>query len=287
MTVVERIIRKAKFLNGLIRATVLGYFRRGKYRDIRSFLLFIGYPRSGHTLIASLLDAHPEILVSIEWAVLAHLKNGYRKNGIFYSIEKFSRLYTERLSNVWTGYSYRVEGQTQGHSDSIRIIGDKLAGQTSKILIEHPGLLDRLSIETGLGLKLIHVIRNPYDTISTVSRRALEKSPDPTSRPDLEGFSQKYFERVELVESIKKEKRFQVFDLYHEDFIKDPAGGLKELMQFLAIEAEEGYIESCSSIVYQSPNRSREQYTWPDELVADVHDKIKRCEFLKRYTFTD
>ena len=36
----------------------------------KTFLMFIGYPRSGHTLISSLLDAHPNAIVTNEFNVI-------------------------------------------------------------------------------------------------------------------------------------------------------------------------------------------------------------------------
>jgi hypothetical protein len=37
---------------------------------VHSVLLFIGYPRSGHTLVACLLDAHPHVALSNEYNLL-------------------------------------------------------------------------------------------------------------------------------------------------------------------------------------------------------------------------
>jgi hypothetical protein len=49
-------------------------YRRGRRAvglgQVRSFCLFIGYPRSGHSLVGSLLDAHPDIAIAHEVNVL-------------------------------------------------------------------------------------------------------------------------------------------------------------------------------------------------------------------------
>jgi hypothetical protein len=42
----------------------------GTFENLRTFVNFIGYPRSGHTLVAMLLDAHPEIVISNEVNVI-------------------------------------------------------------------------------------------------------------------------------------------------------------------------------------------------------------------------
>ncbi len=264
---------------------MLGFLRKGRFGAVRSFLLFAGYPRSGHTLVAALLDAHPEIVLSIEWGALSYLRMGFRKHAIYYSIERHSRLFTERLSNRWTGYSYRVEGQWQGRSDRIWLIGDKLAGQTSRILREHPGLLDRLREETGVELRILHVIRNPYDSISTMAHRAYEKSPARGKEPDLAGFSDLYFERVELMNALKEEGRYSIYDLYHEDLIANPEGELSGLLDFLGLGYDKAFLESCARIVYDSPHRSRYRVPWPEGLKNRVASEIGKYAFLARYDF--
>src|SRR5262245_54048072 len=58
--------------------------RSRRYRDdlssVRTFLLFIGHPRSGHSLVGSLLDAHPSMVVSHELDVLKYVAAGYRRD---------------------------------------------------------------------------------------------------------------------------------------------------------------------------------------------------------------
>ncbi len=34
------------------------------YADLHAFCLFIGYPKSGHSLVGALLDAHPDMVIA-------------------------------------------------------------------------------------------------------------------------------------------------------------------------------------------------------------------------------
>jgi hypothetical protein len=43
------------------------------FSSVRTFVLFVGYPRSGHSLIGSIMDAHPNIIIAHE--VLAALRH--------------------------------------------------------------------------------------------------------------------------------------------------------------------------------------------------------------------
>ena len=42
---------------------------RKLYDGIQTFVLFIGYGRSGHSLVAAILDAHPKIVIAHEFDV--------------------------------------------------------------------------------------------------------------------------------------------------------------------------------------------------------------------------
>ena len=55
-----RFYNKKKFLKKYIVSAICGNLNRRKYKEIQDLCLFIGYGRSGHTLVASLLDAHPD-----------------------------------------------------------------------------------------------------------------------------------------------------------------------------------------------------------------------------------
>ncbi|KAJ7371717.1 hypothetical protein OS493_023052 [Desmophyllum pertusum] len=44
------------------------------YDGVETFVMFIGYPRSRHSLVGAILDAHPEIIIPHEYDVLARWK---------------------------------------------------------------------------------------------------------------------------------------------------------------------------------------------------------------------
>jgi hypothetical protein len=282
-----KIYNKLRFIYAYLKSSITGILYVQQFRSIKKFVLFIGYPRSGHSIIASLLDAHPDIIMGMEWGVLSHLKLGYKRLQIFSSIKRNSELFRKRNDNTWTGYSYKVNGLWQGDFREIKIIGDKLGGQTSLMLSECPEMLKKLERVVRNPVIFIHVIRNPYDTITTMVTRSFEKkniSRIPESL-DLLPFIHGYFSRVDLISTMKKNESLHMIDVYHEDFIKNPRQILVELLTYLEVEIFEEYIEKCSSIVYKEPHKSRLTIEWPEELIKFVQGNINRYEFLKRYTF--
>ena len=59
------------------------------------------------------------------------------------------------------------------HKFFTQVIGDKKAAQASRILLETEGMesLKKLEKKLGVQLKFIHVIRNPFDNIATMTLR--------------------------------------------------------------------------------------------------------------------
>ena len=95
--------------------------------DVETVLMFIGYARSGHTLIGSLLDAHPNMVISNEYNILFNWEKyttEYRNKTYL-----FEQLYTNSYLEAREGdrsskdclpktkYHYLVPYQWQGKFD--------------------------------------------------------------------------------------------------------------------------------------------------------------------------
>jgi hypothetical protein len=279
----------AKYLFFYLRSRVLGFIARSRYKNINCFCLFIGYPRTGHSLVASLLDAHPEIVVAMEWNVLHFIEHGYNRDQILWALERNSKNYRIKCNNIWTGYNYKVEGLWQGYANKIKVIGDKNAGATSEAVIRNPLIINNLKNVINSKIKLIHIIRNPYDTITTMAIRVLKKK-NPDESPNhmhLLPMIKRFFEYATAIEKIRTEKNFDIIDLYHEEIIKNPIKELKRLIEFLELEANEQYFQSCASIIYNKPNKSRNSIIWSTEIKDIVKSEIQKISFLKHYCYDD
>ena len=91
------------------------------YDGVKTLLIFIGYPRSGHTLVSSLLDAHPHVIVANEFDVIgkwdeltAGNRNKYYLFDQLYLNSKEKADVGDRSATTQRGYSYHVPGQWQG-----------------------------------------------------------------------------------------------------------------------------------------------------------------------------
>jgi hypothetical protein len=164
------VAERAKLAAAVGRATIDGARHHRTFAQVERFCLFVGYPRSGTTLVGSLLDAHPDVVVATELDVLRYVGLGLRRDQLFSLILRRQREFAA-AGQRWTGYDYAIPGQYQGTYDRLRVIGDKRAGQSTNQLRERPELLDRLRNAVGVPIRVFHVFRSPYDTAATMAHR--------------------------------------------------------------------------------------------------------------------
>ena len=251
--------------------------RKVSFKDIETFCVFIGYPRSGHSLIASLLDAHPEMVFSNELNVLRYIKYKFTREQIFYLIVENSRILSER-GRIHTGYSYRVENQWQGRYRKIKVIGDKRGSGSVKKLFYRPVLFERMHEKIGYKIKFIHIMRNPFDNISTMCMKS--------RRQNINESMHHYFFLADEVTKLKRKISADVIiELSHESFIAEPKESLAQLTKFLGVEPSPSYLEDCAKILFKKPNKTRQNFPWSKELIAQVNDRIRKYPFLSDYSF--
>jgi len=249
------------------------------FEKVETYCMFLGYPRSGHTLIGSLLDAHPDIIVANELHALRYVRYGFSKWQLFYLLFDNSRTFT-RKGRSHTGYSYAVPNQWQGRFRTLRIIGDKRGGGSIKRLIARPNLLQQFRKKVGTRMRFIHVVRNPYDNISTIFRKDRWRN--------LWQSINFYFSLAEGLRNLKTQiAADELIDTRHESFIQNPAHSLKRLCDFLGIDTTEGYLNDCANIIFQSPHKTRCNVPWTPELIKEVGARMKEFSFLDGYSFED
>jgi hypothetical protein len=246
------------------------------FNGLKTFCLFVGAGRSGASLIGSLLDAHPRMIVAHQLHPLTLLRSKFTKWQIYYLLLANSRQYAQNGRSE-SGYGFDVPGQWQGRFERLEVIGDKSAPATEVMVRADPSVLDRLAETVQLPVKVIHVMRNPYDNISTMSKR---------SGNDLATSTRNYFGRCETVATLAR--RLSGDELFHvrsEEVIENPASRLQGICEFLGVGASPEYLEACADIVFPAPRKSREDAPWEPDLVRTVAAEIEQYPFLQGYSF--
>ena len=255
---------------------------RSSLAGVRTFCVFLGHARSGHSIVGALLDAHPQIAISDELDALRYIDLGFSANQVLYlsmAVSRHQALNERRKAGQGgTVYSYHVPGQWQGRHRDLRVVGDSQAGWSVQRLARDPSLLGRLRRRVGdIDLRFIHVARNPYDNISTMMLRGGRT---------FESAFERYFANCEaLVVLSDRIGTEHLLRLRHEDVILAPRESLARACAFLGVEAPEDYLDACASILYARPSRSRKKVSWTDERRALVQARIGEFEFLSGYDF--
>jgi hypothetical protein len=251
------------------------------FAHLESYCFFIGSSRSGSTLLGAILNAHPEIVISNELDALYLFKLGLPRNTIFSQILQGEKRFARR-GYRWTGYDYSVPGQHQGTFKRLRVIGDKKAGRSTRRLLNRPRLLEIVRRDAGVPIRVIHVVRNPFDTIATKERRQNE---DLSETGDLGSAIEGYRMHSKAVDQIRgRLNPDELFDVRYESFVDCLGPQLVDLCTFLGVDAPPGYVESCSSIV-RSASRTRDRVSWSDAERHDVEALIEAHPVLAGYDF--
>jgi hypothetical protein len=158
---------------------------------IEKFVMFIGYPRSGHSIVGSLMDAHPHMVIANEFMLFKNWKyfsdrekedgekNPFYKNKDYLFNSLYKRSYWDTTSglrndqNAIKNYTLSMDSSLwQGKFDKyISVIGDKSGGGTAATYLKSKSTftryLEELKTTVEIPIKGVHVIRNPFDQIST------------------------------------------------------------------------------------------------------------------------
>lgn len=268
---------KINLYSAYLRSTIGWKRHKELLKAVNTYCMFIGYPRSGHSLVGSLLTAHPNMVIAHELNALHYVQNGFSKNQLFYLILEKDRNFTTQ-GRKYTGYTYQVPNQWQGSYDELLVIGDKMGGASTVRLRRSPELLDRIfEMMLPLDIRFVHVIRNPYDNITTIMQK---------SNRDLEQAVEAYFKNCKTIHEIKcRIGGKYIYDLRLENLISNPQSSLRQLCCFLGVNCTEEYLKDCASIVFPSPKQRRYSIYWPDKIIKDVKSRIASFDFLDGYEF--
>lgn len=250
-----------------------------KFNEVKTYCMFIGYSRSGHSIIGSILDAHPNIIIGHELDVLRFVSHGFGRGQIFSLLLDNSEKFTTN-SRIWENYFYLVPGQWHSKFKKLLVVGDKCGDLTSQRLRHNFKLFDKLRRKLdGVDIKIIHVYRNPYDNITTIFKKRQKSLDDAIDY---------YFN---LVDSVLRVKQIlptkQILDVKQEDFIANPKKTIKRLCDFLGVDTTPDYLTDAASIVWQKPHRSRFEADWTPALIDLVAKKKSLAHYLRDYSYDE
>lgn len=283
---------------------------------VEKFVFFIGYSRSGHSIVASMIDAHPNAVLAHEFDVFQRLATGkdylLNKSRLFNALYQDS--YTEAIAG-WRsenstfkrkGYSLKLNTSESWHGKfrTLKVIGDKAGGHTSHVYRDQPDVFQRvyrsLVDVIRVPVRVIHVVRNPYDIIATrvlyqVARMNGERGQKAQVNSTIklqhdhvikDAFNALYSE-IRVVHTMIKTCNLTVIEIHNADFVQDPRKEMKSLCEFLGLSCSENYLKMCEQAAYKNVSKTRDAVEWPEEIRILVDtDIIRQFSSFKRYSLT-
>lgn len=282
--------------------------------QVSTFVMFIGYPRSGHSIVASCLDAHPDAIVAHEFNLLVKLMQPDILRYFGNRTVLFDSLYQNSFRQSVLGW--RSPGQTldkkgytlkinssdswQGKFRRLNVIGDKSGGLTTHSYRDSPTSFIRTFKEltkiVQVPIKFLHVVRNPYDIIATkllyrLSERKGKRGNFSAERPisDVRQIMQavKSLEaEVKAVQESINKLKLLTLEVHNVDFILHTRNTMMSVCVFLGLECTEKYLQLCDEATYNQPSKSRDSVVWTDTTQWHVDQLIQDYPFFNRYSFT-
>jgi hypothetical protein len=255
---------------------------RAHLATVTDTVMFIGNQRTGHSLVGSLLDAHPNAMIAHEVNALKLHAIRFPRRYIDALLYENSRAFAEEGRGE-SGYDYEVAGQYQGRHTELRVLGDKDARRDTTILGRFPRVLDTwMRRNHGRRLRVLQVVRNPFDTISTIWARPFETWVERDQPPPIEMID-RYFELCDATLGVRE--RLPVLTLRHEELVAHPGEEIERTCRFLDLPCPEDYRRACAAIVRPATHRSRERVPWGQRHVDRVSSHLDRFPFMDGYAF--
>ena len=287
-------------------------------KGIKNFVLFVGYPRSGHSIVGTLMDAHPHVVISHEFNVFTRFADLNKVPAGRWRENLYNLLYRKSAYDVQhirgdsrKGYSLAVQNLWQGKFERyIEVIGDKSGGITTRSYAKNKREFIKnyqmLQKRVRVPVRIIHVLRNPFDIISTglvitnegvKTFRELKLGSTNSTVPPVEKFNNSklvdkrtelMFKRIDAVLELVEEVfgMGNVLHMHNCDLVSDPRGTVSRIFEFLGVEVSTHYLDVCAEKVYKSVSRSRNTVVWTPEQKEMVERRMKSYELLSRYNFT-
>jgi hypothetical protein len=235
---------------------------------MKYWLAFCGYPRSGHTLVAAILNANPNCMISNQLNI--------------FSNDKIDMNYIRSYSLI-TGTWKPTTQVPHVPKQEIKVIGDKTGHRTVEILNSTPQRLGMIKSQIGVPMKWIHVVRNPFDNLATWAKLNYENNKQRSQSQHLNNVIEKYIKLNETIARLRKSE--DVLTVRHEYVITRMHNTLEEMANFLDISFDPIWRDNVRNTVWKKPRVTRRQIPWTQKQKGIVHDIIDQYEWLKGYDF--
>jgi hypothetical protein len=257
--------------------------RRGRRRWCRAHAvcLFLSPPRSGHSLLGALLDAHPDAAIGHELDALLFLRWGWRLVEVLPLLER-SAQWAAAQELLPGGYGYRLEGQGQVRQPLV--VGDKHGEATLVELARRPWLRQRLELASPAPLHWLRAVRHPLDNIATIALKidSIAAGVLPPGGTALQQAEAYFFQLADWMD-LCGGPQARLLDVRHEQLLAEPELELRRLAGFLGLEPDPAWLARCQAILRPAPHLSRRGVCWEAGQQERILQRCREYGFLSSY----
>ena len=243
--------------------------------------LFLSPPRSGHSLLGALLDAHPDAAIGHELDALLFLRWGWRLVEVLPLLER-SAQWAATQEMLPGGYGYRLAGQGQVRQPLV--VGDKHGEATLVELARRPWLRQRLELTSPAPLHWLRAVRHPLDNIATIAQKidSIAAGVLPPGGTDLQRAEAYFFQLADWMDQ-GGGPQSRLLDVRHEDLLAEPERELGRLAGFLGLEPDPAWLARCQAILQPAPHLTRHTVCWEAGQQERILQRCGEYGFLSSY----
>lgn len=245
---------------------------------MKYFLLFAGHPRSGHTLVASILNANPNVYCSNQLNILNNFEQYKSKDDLFNYIKNYSKRQETWKSTTQVPNVPKKE---------ITVIGDKAGHRTTDSIGNNPLLLGKFKQFIDLPIKWIHVVRNSFDNLATWSRlnyeSKIKNGKNTNQKKELNIVIEKYRKLNDTIVKLKRSEN--ILTVNHEYVITNMHNTLEKMAGFLEIDFDPKWRDCVRNSVWKKPRITRRSVKWTPQQKNQVQAICNQYEWLNGYYY--
>jgi len=190
--------------------------------DQISPIFLIGFPRSGTTLLDTILRSHPEISVIEEKPMVKVMGRAFGKKQTVQNLNELSAADVRSLRNTY----FEELTMHLGQDDDGKLLVDKFP-----LNIAHVGLIHRVFPDA----KFILALRHPCDCVLSCFMQTFKLNEAMVNFLGLEQSARCYAEVMELWSAYRHKLDIDVHVVKYEDLVQDLEGTCKPLIAFLGL----------------------------------------------------
>ena len=249
------------------------------------FVMFIGYGRSGHSIIGSFIDAHKNAIIAHQYHIAKHRKKS--KEELFKELISNSESYAKKKKG---GYNYFIENLWNGRYKNLLVLGDKRGQGTSRETKGRFRIFRKIQKKVECPMKIFHIQRNPFDILATQTTKNFTGSAEQREKrlsKKIKRFTRLCKYNNKLKKKFIKNSHFDYIEFKHEDFVSNPRQYLIRICKFLELTPFDDYLEECTKIVRNEPHITRNKVKWSADAKESIEKTIDKYSFLEGYKFQE